>query len=283
MGGLGGGRQRLEQRRHRATSAPRRPADPSRLSRPGRGRPRAGARGRPTGRPSARAAHEGAQRRERVVGDLARPHQVPQRGEHRRVVVGLAGLLRGRDEVGPERRAALVEVGEQRGVERVGLEALAPAGRSRPAWSRNARRTRPSVDPIAPAPTHTTSPDGAQARRGRRARARAGARGGCRGRAPTPRSGAPWSWADARRPGRRGRGGAGRRRATGAGSGRACRRRPARPPCAARRATGAAAGGGRRRRTTRARRRRDGTRPARPGRRARAPRARTAPGRPPTP
>ena len=81
-------------------------------------RPAARARGRPEPREPARdadgrgadrradARRGDAQRPERVVGDLAGPHEVPQRGEQHRFV---GGARRG-DEVGPERRARAREL-----------------------------------------------------------------------------------------------------------------------------------------------------------------------------
>ena len=77
VGGLGGGRRRLQERRHEAPAAgsgrraePRQPPGP---------RPLAGAAGallRPRRDP---AGEDGPERGQRVVGDLARPHEIPQR------------------------------------------------------------------------------------------------------------------------------------------------------------------------------------------------------------
>ena len=147
---------------------------------------------------------------------------------------------------------------------------------SSPAWSRKARRMRPSLEPMAPAPTHTTSPDVQSASRSDRLvlgqahpedvaverRCDEGCALELRDHVDE-RVGAPPSLADAV-PAREERA-------------RAWRRRPARPPCAARPATVAGAGGARRRRTTPARHPRAGTRHAPPGRRARAPRGRPGP------
>ena len=76
-------------------------------------RPAARARGRPEAREASglrppsrcaartRRAARDAQGTERVVRDLARPHEIPQRGEHD----ALVGRSRGGDQVGPEARA----------------------------------------------------------------------------------------------------------------------------------------------------------------------------------
>ena len=78
-----GRRAGLEQRGDQRPPAGARRAGRWWCSRPGRGRPR-GRRGRGAPRPAARRPSTGAQRRQRVVGDLAGPHEVPQRGEQLR-------------------------------------------------------------------------------------------------------------------------------------------------------------------------------------------------------
>ena len=67
------------------------------MSRPGRGRAVFGAVR--FGLPD----EQRSQRRERVVGDLARPHEIPERGEQ----LGVGGVGRRRAQLGPERRASL--------------------------------------------------------------------------------------------------------------------------------------------------------------------------------
>ena len=87
VGRLGRRRHRLEQRRDEAPApGPGRRADAGRAAR-ARAPARTGsALARRGARAARRAGEHRAQRRQRVVGDLARPHEVPQRGEQ--LVVG---------------------------------------------------------------------------------------------------------------------------------------------------------------------------------------------------
>ena len=71
------------------------------------------------GRCRLRAADERPHRGERIIRDLARPHQVPQRGVHGIAAVGQTGGLHGRNEIGPERRSPVSEVHADRLVGRV--------------------------------------------------------------------------------------------------------------------------------------------------------------------
>ena len=194
VGRLGGRRERARAAGRRATTGRRRPAGPMPGQPPGtRTAARPGAR-RAGGRPAPGRADEGTQRGERVVGDEPGPHEVPQRGQHGGVVEGLAGLLGGAGEVGPERRAPRVEVVEEGGVQRRRARSPRRGTSRRPAWSRKASRMRPSVAPMAPAPTHTTSPDVQSASRsagswwGRRTRRMSRS-------SADATSGAPCSWA----------------------------------------------------------------------------------------
>ena len=93
------------------------------------------------------------QRRERVVRDLARPHEVPQSTQQHDRIGGPRGL----DELGPERCPAIGEVAADRIVCRAGWRIARP-GRRAAARSRNSNVTRPSSAPSAPAPAHTRSP-----------------------------------------------------------------------------------------------------------------------------
>ena len=70
------------------------------------------------------------QRHQRVVGDLARPHQIPQRGKHGLVAVGEFGLLCCADQIAPERRTAPVEVGSERVVDGFRGEIIVVGNRS---------------------------------------------------------------------------------------------------------------------------------------------------------
>src|SRR5882762_6511485 len=80
----------------------------------------------------ARAArHDRAHRRERIVGDLTSPHQIPQGAENGRVVVGKTSALDGRKQLGPERCAAFAKVTAQNIVRlSVGAVALVIIGTS---------------------------------------------------------------------------------------------------------------------------------------------------------
>ena len=133
----------------RATSGRRRRAAGRVGARPGRGREPGTRRG------AGPSADERAERSERVVGDLAGPDEVPQRGEHHAFVGG----ARPPHEVGPERRAAPVRGarGSRRGADRSAARPGGGGARSR-TWSRKKSATRPSSAPSAPAPIHTTSP-----------------------------------------------------------------------------------------------------------------------------
>ena len=95
---------------------------------------------------------------ERVVGDLAGPHQVPQRGRAARRRSGRSTPARS----WPQKLApppAEHGRGSRRGARRrAGRPAPSPAPAAA-SWSAKQSRTRPSLEPIAPAPTHTTSPD----------------------------------------------------------------------------------------------------------------------------
>ena len=131
-------------------------------------RPRQPARMRPG--PRARRLAGGAprdpQRPEGVVGDLTRPHEIPERGEHHRVV---GGAGRG-DEVGPEARARpqetvadrVVDLAVGRAFDRGTRRRAAAPGRGR-TGARGRRRRR------------------AGRRRSRRARPPRTARRACRG------------------------------------------------------------------------------------------------------
>ena len=82
------------------------------------------------------------------------PHQVPQGGQHRRLVeVGLGGSHRPHQLV-PERGASCGQVGPQgrRGPGRRGRRRPTFRGTSTSTWSRNTRRRRPSPDPSGPGP-----------------------------------------------------------------------------------------------------------------------------------
>ena len=129
-----------------------------RVSRPGRGRLRGTL---PRRRPCVRAPlQHRTQRRQRVVGDLAGPHQVPQGGE--RLAFGGAGC--GRAHLAPEAGAALGQLQADGIVQlrRSGGSGCSIAGASSGSWSTKYSRTRPSVAPIEPAPTQTSSPRRAQ-------------------------------------------------------------------------------------------------------------------------
>jgi diguanylate cyclase (GGDEF)-like protein len=212
------GRHRLEQRRHEAP-----PAGTGRWADradPGPGRVRRRRPGPGSSRPPDRApATTRPQRGERVVGDLARPHQVPQRRQQ----LGVGG-------VGGRPRGAVPRSSRPGASARAAPSWTAPSGASRAlppvracaSWSAKHSRTRPSVEPIAPAPTHTTSPAGAELVEHRPAVA-APAPAARRARAWTPRA-APPPATRARRPARRPRRSAGmpchagRKRASASGS-----------------------------------------------------------------
>ena len=272
MGGLGGRGLRAEQRAPPATSVPRPAGGPRRASRPGRGRPRC--RG-PLGADAARRplrADEGAQRGQRVVGDEARPDEVPQRRParwRRRRAGRLPARRRVRSVQNEAPRCSRwassaawsglgLEAARRRGQQETAPGRGRRGGCARP-WSRWRRRP-----PTPPRPRCT-------ARRGRPAGGRPGGRRRTSrssdgrhqrralelGRAPRPGRPTPRRLRADAVPAR-------------AGSGPARPRRPARPPGAGRPASGGAAGAARRRRTTPAPRRRAGTRRARPGPRPRS-------------
>ena len=131
------------------------PMRPSRVGRP-RARPTAGPLAGRSGAPC-RSGRRGPQRGERVVGDLAGPHQVPQRGEQ--LVVG--GTDRAGAQLAPEARPAARRApsGSASWIGWSGRSTCSQLGASSASWSAKQSRTRPSLEPIAPAPTHTTSPD----------------------------------------------------------------------------------------------------------------------------
>jgi len=62
----------------------------------------------------------GPHRRKRVVGDLAGPHEVPQRGQHRGIVIADAGVGTGSDQLAPKRRTPCAEVFSNRVVDLLG-------------------------------------------------------------------------------------------------------------------------------------------------------------------
>ncbi len=235
-------------------------------------------------RPDGVRRQEGAQRLRRVVRDLARPRQVPQRVHDR---AGQPAPRRVDDSL-EERRPVtgevlanpLVDVALRRPRDaRAGGAAGRPPGRGRCARrGRRARRGRPR-----PPRRPRTACRGPRAGSRGPARAARRARGSTRGR---PRPGA----APRRRGARRGRGGwraRGRRPASPRGAARGPSSRRARPACAARRASAGGAWRGRPPRTTPGRGPRAGTRPrargrpsrARRGRRGRMPRPSRSDGR----
>ena len=145
VGGLGGRGCGAAAQRSGATPATTvRPRPAGRAA--GRGAPGAGPGGasgpRRTRRPAAprRPASRGPQRGERVVGDLAGPHQVPQRAEHRGVVVGQRRpSAHGRHQVGPERGAPLADSG--RGARRAAVRSDGRDRRRRPTAAVGVRAT----------------------------------------------------------------------------------------------------------------------------------------------
>ncbi len=115
VGALGGGRRRLPE-----PGDERPPAGAGRGTRaPERARPRPTAG--PLGPDLRRGApHEGAQGRERVVRDLARPDEIPEGGEQYPLVRGAGGRDEVRPEGGPSLREMRADGGVQLTVRRLG-------------------------------------------------------------------------------------------------------------------------------------------------------------------
>ena len=163
-GRLGGRHRRQAQGCHRspppgARRGPQPGQGPHRRP-PGPGRPSAATGAAPGRAPHRhRPRHQGPQRGERVVGDLAGPHQIPQGGQHRAVGVVAAGGLGRRHQLGPERRPPFAEVAAQRLVESrpgAGRPARAPGPGPGHATA-GAPDRRPSRGPTPP-PTRSPPP-----------------------------------------------------------------------------------------------------------------------------
>ena len=108
------------------------------------------------------ATEPGAQRRERVVGEHARPDEVPQRGDERRVVLGTEGTADGVGERAEEAGAAAGQHGEDRSVQLVptapGRSRRRPRGGSAARVSAGCSATQPSSPGSGTVPRPQISP-----------------------------------------------------------------------------------------------------------------------------